>query len=442
MRYPLLGLLTAAENFSLKCLHSLRVCNLVNIYISYIIYYSYVLVLGLRFGFSFGCFFFYIKKRKDIVVLTSMTDRHGSRFHTIRRIVGNFSFQLPPRNFITLHYAYFIGTCLVASLIFWGSSTPPRSVAYVDSLFLVVSAMTLAGLNTVNLSELNTFQQFILFVLTLLGSAILVSIVVVHVRKKAFERRFQSAAKDHQPEQSREQSPSKPEPAIDGVTVRGSVVEPPYQFFNEKNAMEETNPDIHPPAEKEDQRKTDNFLVEPRNSTDQIEQVGPVLDSDHERDTLADEDALSRRIAFASVVAPPTRATQHPRVFSMQGVGARRNIMNHPSQSSHIPYLKPSPTIPEVNTDQGGPLEFLPPAGFIERNSQFSSLTLAERDRLGGVEYRAIKLLAIIVPLYFILWQLLGSLGLAAYVARNRADTTLMNGLNPWYVRFAGQICS
>jgi Trk-type K+ transport system membrane component len=50
------------------------------------------------------------------------------------------------------------------------------------------------------------------------------------------------------------------------------------------------------------------------------------------------------------------------------------------------------------------------------------------------VEYKAVSLLAIIVPLYFALWQLLGCLGLGAYIANRRADTTLQNGLNPWWV--------
>lgn len=56
---------------------------------------------------------------------------------------------LPPFNFLTLHYVYFIATCLVGSVIFYLSSTPWRSVAYVDAIFLCVSAMTGAGLNTV-----------------------------------------------------------------------------------------------------------------------------------------------------------------------------------------------------------------------------------------------------------------------------------------------------
>ena len=47
---------------------------------------------------------------------------------------------LPPLNFITIHYAYFIVVCLISSVIFWRSSDPAFSVSYTDSLFLVVSA--------------------------------------------------------------------------------------------------------------------------------------------------------------------------------------------------------------------------------------------------------------------------------------------------------------
>ncbi|KAJ4114837.1 hypothetical protein BFJ63_vAg17959 [Fusarium oxysporum f. sp. narcissi] len=60
---------------------------------------------------------------------------------------------LPPLNFITIHYAYFIVVCLISSVIFWQSSDPASPVSYTDSLFLVVSAMTEAGLNTDNIAR-------------------------------------------------------------------------------------------------------------------------------------------------------------------------------------------------------------------------------------------------------------------------------------------------
>lgn len=56
---------------------------------------------------------------------------------------------LPPANFLTLHYVYFIVTCLISSVIFYSASTPWKSVSYIDAIFLCVSAMTGAGLNTV-----------------------------------------------------------------------------------------------------------------------------------------------------------------------------------------------------------------------------------------------------------------------------------------------------
>lgn len=73
-------------------------------------------------------------------------------------------------------------------------------------------------------------------------------------------------------------------------------------------------------------------------------------------------------------------------------------------------------------------------AGWISRNSQFHGLTERERERLGGYEYRAVSLLAWLVPVYYILFQLLGCLGCGAWVAYNRPNTALENGLNPWWV--------
>lgn len=56
---------------------------------------------------------------------------------------------LPPFNFLTLHYVYFLVSCVVASIILFLTSTPFKDVAYVDAIFLCISAMTGAGLNTV-----------------------------------------------------------------------------------------------------------------------------------------------------------------------------------------------------------------------------------------------------------------------------------------------------
>jgi len=66
------------------------------------------------------------------------------------------------------------------------------------------------------------------------------------------------------------------------------------------------------------------------------------------------------------------------------------------------------------------------------RNAQFYGLSREEREHLGGVEYRAITLLGWVVPLYFVLWQLLGCIGLGAYMKMNKEEVIRANGINPW----------
>lgn len=66
--------------------------------------------------------------------------------------------------------------------------------------------------------------------------------------------------------------------------------------------------------------------------------------------------------------------------------------------------------------------------GYIGRNSQFHNLTEKERRKLGGIEYDAIHLLSYVVPVYFVLWQLIGALGIGAYIQLNRPDLALQNG--------------
>jgi hypothetical protein len=112
---------------------------------------------------------------------------------SVRNEMKRLSRHLPAFNFLHIHYIYFILTSLITGSIFWAISTPAQSVPYVDSLLFSVSAMTEAGLNTVNLSELNAVQQVILFILILIGSSIWVSAWVVGVRRRAFAGRFTEA---------------------------------------------------------------------------------------------------------------------------------------------------------------------------------------------------------------------------------------------------------
>jgi hypothetical protein len=69
----------------------------------------------------------------------------------------------------------------------------------------------------------------------------------------------------------------------------------------------------------------------------------------------------------------------------------------------------------------------------VGRNAQFHGLTSEERENLGGTEYRALRLLAVIVPVYFVSWQLFGSLALGAWIANNNPQPALHNAISPWW---------
>ncbi|KAI4731793.1 TrkH-domain-containing protein [Aureobasidium sp. EXF-10728] len=338
---------------------------------------------------------------------------------------------LPPVNFITLHYAYFIFTCLLAAVIFWGSSTTTH-VDFTDALFLCVSAMTEAGLNTVNLSELNTWQQFMLFVLIFIGSAIFVSNFVLQVRRKAFERKFISVIENRARKQRR-------------TSLRGSTFS--MSRLSTSRSRENQNPNL-------------GLDKQPR-STDADEAQSPVrrgraslsktslhLDTSKDSDEFSDgpriaEDRLNDatspdRITFSPETVfrsqrvqedqvSPTKPRQ--RMFSVSGVGARSEASLH-----RVTSVSRASITEDVPAGNKSTADYFPSAGYISRNSTFHNLTEAERQHLGGVEYKALLWLSWIVPLYLVLWQLFGAIGCAAWVAYNRPETARANGLNPWWV--------
>jgi hypothetical protein len=79
---------------------------------------------------------------------------------------------------------------LIAAGIFFASNGKTH-VAFIDALFLCVSAMTVTGLATIDLSSVTPWQQVILFILMCLGSPVTVSWVMVLVRRYFFAQKFE-----------------------------------------------------------------------------------------------------------------------------------------------------------------------------------------------------------------------------------------------------------
>jgi hypothetical protein len=365
---------------------------------------------------------------------------------------------LPPLNFITIHYTYFIVTCMVTSLIFWGASDPALAIGYTDSLFLVVSAMTEAGLNTVNLSQMTTFQQFLLWVLILIGGTVFVSIGTVLTRKRVFESRFKGLVLRQREGRGRRRSVSSVtagrvrEGTAEEKLRERKVAEPVDGSGFESRHSGPRDPTSAPAEEssRAGNQEGSKQIVSPGDAVGKggsTESETTAVAGERAAEEPVDEGVRDRRgsqtedrISFMRYVpSPPPDEKARRRVLSFVGVGAHPNStaykLPHTSGLVHRAEKKTRDEGEAAKDELDLSREMYPhylTRRTTGRNAQFFGLTRAQREHLGGVEYRAITLLAWIVPIYFVLWQLLGCLGLAAYMAHNKAATARGNGINPW----------
>ncbi|KAJ5771729.1 hypothetical protein N7520_002258 [Penicillium odoratum] len=385
---------------------------------------------------------------------------------------------LPRVRFLTVHYAYFIGVSFVTSAIFWGTSTPANSVRYIDSLFLTISAMTLAGLNTVNLSTLNTFQQILLFFLIMFGSTVrgyfyisrsLISKwqltpslldwkanqldLVIAVRKRAFEKRFEEIVQEERLRRKTSLSLKSvgrqitwPRPLSQKRTVS---MEPDSQADRRRSSASFTLPASENISFRPTRSQTKNQGKISRTNSAHRTQSGLQVDDNHSM--ARDDPEFSARCetvpdagssgepndteATDTHITFPPNLRNGPGETTSSGVRQRmrRPYVNVQSIAATQHQLEEGLYGEHSDLDDTSHLHFLHK---FSRNSSFHNLSERERQRLGGAEYRAVSLLSIIVPVYFLLWQLLGGIGVGAYISRNHAALARSNGLNPWWVGF------
>ncbi|OAQ65206.1 cation transporter [Pochonia chlamydosporia 170] len=257
-------------------------------------------------------------------------------------------------DFISIHYVYFIIVPLLCSIIFWASSDPEFSISYTDSLFLVVSAITEAGLNTVDLSRLTTWQQILLCLLILFGSAIWVSIWLIVARRRSIRRLLET----------------------DCLNRLGNI------------------------RREEGQRVEDSSQHAAERSVNVFE--------------ICNSDGLWLRQESVSRNATCDVAT---------GI----------TQPTITPGTTASKEASECIGPDCSPLDFLTNKS-VDGRGHFINLTSEERLHVLGIEHDALTLLSLVVPLYFILWQLLGCLGLGAWIANNLPGPAVANGINPWWL--------
>ncbi|KAH6838665.1 cation transport protein-domain-containing protein [Chaetomium sp. MPI-CAGE-AT-0009] len=302
---------------------------------------------------------------------------------------------LPPINFVTLHYAYFIVSCLIFALIFQasGSSTSPR-VSFLDSIFLTMSALTGTGMNTLNLSQMSLGQQIILFLGLMLGHPILISLWTVLFRRHVFEKRFRAIVKAERARKLK----------------AGSTIWL-YSGFSDLLALARLRSLAKTESKDDSAKKLPGLGTRIRSGQPSEPKVqGP--------DARGEEHDVEAGLA-------PTTESALPNMPGAKGVA----FLEPPPRGN-----AKKPTIPSNEDRTAEVRTFLQEKRKnVGRNGEFFNLTIKEREYLGGVEYRAVEVLVVTVALYYVLWQLLGAIALGAWLAVNAPDITAVNDQNPWW---------
>lgn len=452
--------------------------------------------------------------------------------------------ELIPEDFWIIGVAIFGSICIY----------PRGGIAYIDALFLSSGSATQSGLNTVNLNDLNTWQQIVLFIIPMLCNPIAINTFVVFLRLYWFEKRFQhiaAEAKRNRRSMTKSMSKSKGDRDIgreergvqgrsivvmhettkpNGMTNDGDVphdltehlrnaiakddsdgtdnaaneqspgatgdtdsptplshhqtqirfadlVKPSHSRTSEENfpAPIHRNPEEHIAFLERQRNPDDNAVLRIPGPRDADAGVGPVM--------VENPDAhrtLSRRLSlFSSRRESEDLGPRNSYDNNLNTSGRRRNITiaepARPSLSEHVTkdvrtggpfrgmlrFRKPKVIPGEKLHEQRHPqrmntlssikrtfsqaneesMPYLSWQPTIRRNSAFVDLTESQREELGGIEYRALKALALILSLYFWGFMILGWVGLVPWILESKTYGPVVTEIGqgrPWWGLFTG----
>jgi potassium uptake Trk family protein len=427
---------------------------------------------------------------------------------------------------------------ILASVVIYG--TAAGELSYINALFFAVGANTQAGLNPVDVNNLNTCQQVIILLCSMVSNPITINSFVVFLRLFWFEKKFQNIVREArnrrttiskskstaQPEQTR------PQNGVNGrhitvmhngnrtrMTNDGIVLENGDKPSDDSNSG--VSPDGTPPGQdsapavadspgpgirfagtvKRSDGIEDDQLKYPRkrtqeehiailerqrnNNNDEVLRIpGPMdverglrpsrieEDSDEQDPPLSpgarvssagDADRLARpkgitiqepaakepkhnstmddinddARAFINVLTPfrlrkprflnkgddkvhHDRDAPFSRIRRRQTLDTIRNALTRDKDQDEAPYLSWQPT--------------------LGRNSQFHDLTEDQREELGGIEYRSLKTLSLILTMYFWGFWILAIICLTPWILNSSYGSIVDNaGMSrAWWGIFTG----
>lgn len=434
-------------------------------------------------------------------------------------------------NFIFVHYFYIISMGLITSVIVY----PGSSLAYVDALFFSAGAATQSGLNTVDFNLLRTYQQVVLYFVSMLTTPIFVNTVLVFVRLYWFEKRFQHVARDarairstrtrmrtvteedkEEDDEGNNRDYDREERDVGNQSIvvlrnesgdavakpmQGSPVKTPDDSDSTRSPTDmrpdtddETPPNEHSSSEDrvtpsnpvrlglgnlrvpgqvspeqhiaflENQRKNKGALRIPspreydRGGMPEVlyeEEEGPTLNKRISRQSNEQQQQQPRSEAGESAddVGPmegphitinePEITRTKTRHSTFSRVDTRPTVRETKDKGTENPLDRfrsrrgTLQTVVQSFTQERdrNTLPYLSWDATVGRNSNFVDLTEEQRDELGGIEYRSLKTLAVVLIGYYVCFHLLGIICLIPWALHTRWGSVIQAAGQgrPWW---------
>lgn len=276
---------------------------------------------------------------------------------------------LPRLNFIRIHYAWIIFCALLSLPVLM----PQGNLAAIDAFFFGASGSTESGLNTIDVKDIPTYQQVYIYVIPIITNLLFINAMVVPVRLLWFRRRLREAAA------ARQRDAEFRAALTDDENAKSAVLEadPETEKLDQKQDRDTAPAATRLPAITWDDHET---LPRPRGrleDDDRIEPVqrGPVLQAAR---------SIEKAVSSAFVLGDTQRRDRS------------RSMSRQRSLHAEMPRISRSAT--------------------VGRNSSFHNLTEADRELLGGIEYRALKMLLYFVFGYLIALHLIGVICLLPWI--------------------------
>ncbi|RGP71704.1 low-affinity potassium transport [Fusarium longipes] len=309
---------------------------------------------------------------------------------------------------------------------------PGGNISAIDAYFFGASASTESGLNTVDVKELKTYQQLYLYFIPIITNLGFINIAVVVVRLYWFKRHLKRLAPRLLSPRRRYASNAHVEDGKDTqdkVTDDVGTVSAPKstQQLSGGNAPPRRTTTIAFDPAIEDKDSTTLYIPGPQERDRGHPIVVKTGDEYCDPKDSDDEDHIGS--AFATTSSEPGQSIQRRRprrisneygfqmtaARSMDRIAGVASSMLMMGSETSRPRRQSTASVPQQKPAlNDGP--FLSRHATIGRNSEFQNLTSHDRELLGGIEYRSLKLLLKIVTAYFFGIHLFGAICLVGWI--------------------------